>query len=84
MILCLKLISIVLIELILSSRLLMACKKQKGRKELQKDNLEQPRKGLDQLILLKQIEMDYGYQIWLEILINFRKSKKLVYSKLMG
>ena len=77
-------ISIMFIEPILSSRLLMVCKKQKGKKELQKDNLEQPRKGLDQLILPKPIEMDYGYQIWLEILINFRKSKKLVNIKLMG
>ena len=79
-----QIIAIVFIELILPFRLLMVCKKQKGKKELQKDNLEQPRKGLDQLILPKQIEMDYGYQIWLEILINFRKSKKLVYIKLMG
>ena len=61
----------------------MVCKKQKGKKELQKDNLEQPRKGLDQLILPKQIEMDYGYPIWLEILINFRKSKELVYITIM-
>ena len=76
-------ISIMFIEPILSSRLLMVCKKQKGKKELQKDNLEQPRKGLDQLILPKQIEMDYGYPIWLEILINFRKSKELVYITIM-
>ena len=62
----------------------MVCKKQKGKKELQKDNLEQPRKGSDQLILPKQIEMDYGYQIWLEILINLRKSKKLVYIQFMA
>ena len=76
-------ISIMFIEPILSSRLLMVCKKPKGKKELQKDNLEQPRKGSDQLILPRQIEMDYGYQIWLEILINFRKSKKLVYIQFM-
>ena len=78
-----QIIAIVFIELILPFRLLMVCKKQKGKKELQKDNLEQPRKGLDQLILPKQIEMDYGYPIWLEILINFRKSKELVYITIM-
>ena len=76
-------ISIMFIDPMSSSRLLMVCKKQKGKKELQKDNLEQQRKGSDQLILPKQIEMDYGYPIWLEILINFRKSKKLVYIQFM-